>query len=166
MRPFCVKWGINCITPAFLFILTVLTISCASSTPSISISDPTSGQSIPFSSDVLEKPSLSIAGKSNGVHQNQNLRIYVLAHPSNFPKWFILQPQVPANSDGTWSGRVQFNTYEYKPKSGDSIEVVAVIADPSNFDDMLKLAASVSDPKDLKPSAQSNVIKLDVSPTK
>jgi hypothetical protein len=102
-----------------------------------------------------------VTGFSKRVHENGDLRIYVLVHPGQTTTW-NLQPPMTTGLDGNWSGRAQIGNPRFPPSVGDSVEVLAIAADPEEVKRHQSGENAISDPKDLKPVAQSDLVTVTI----
>ena len=151
---------------AATFALLSLSLNCLSPKPSVGINTPTDGQSVEAQKDSSNQLSFSVQGSSSRVSDNPELRVFVLALPNDSNYWSIQEPPAATNPNGSWSGRVKIGTYYDPRKVNYEMKIVAVAADPANMEPMAKALHSVSDPKDLKPVAQSKVIGVVINSTK
>jgi len=140
-----------------------LLINILAPKPNIAITNPATGQQIEVRLAETGSGSFTVSGTSSGVFSDPNLRAYVLVHPVDPPAagWWIQQPAT-VEPNGQWSTLVWIGNKDFSPHVSDKIDILIVATKPEQVTGLEK----VSDPKDIKPIAQSNIVKVSVGATK
>lgn len=127
--------------------------------PGITISSPPTGQQIEVRLIDTGSGSFTVGGVSSRVFSDPDLRVYVLVHPADPPAagWWIQQPATVEQS-GQWSALAWIGSKDFPPHVGDKIEIVVVVTTPGQVAGFEK----VSDPKDLEPAAQSDIVRISI----
>lgn len=107
--------------------------------------------------------SFSVSGASAEVFTAENLRVYVLVHPAEpFAAGWWIQPPAVMSRNGQWTALAWIGNQDFPPKAGDKIDLVVVVTEPDKVIGYQK----VSDPKDIQPLAQSDIIQVNIGSTK
>lgn len=130
----------------------------------VAITDPAEGQAI----EVRLLPetgagSFAVSGTSDEVFDDPALRLYVLVHPADpfAAGWWVQQP-VAVDRSGRWTTQAWIGSADFPPHVGDKIHVVAIAADPAQVGGRTQL----SDPKDARPAAQSEIVRVSIGTIK
>jgi len=128
--------------------------------PTVAITSPAAGQQI----EVTILPatgagSFTVAGTSTEVFADPDLRVYVLVHPADpyASGWWIQQPAT-VDRNGGWSTQAWIGSTDFPPHQGDRIDLLVIAAAP----DAVAGRTQVSDPKDLSPAAQSDIVQVSI----
>jgi hypothetical protein len=107
--------------------------------------------------------SFIITGGSSGVYSNQNLRIYVLVHPTepSAPGWYVQRPVTPGK-DGAWQLEVWHGGGTLQPQSGHKLQIVAAVAPALEIEGYKR----VNDIVDIAPVAQSRARTISIASLK
>lgn len=130
--------------------------------PAVAITSFVSGQSVEVQLIKGGGGAFTVSGTSAGVEEDASLRIFLLIHPENpyAEGWWIQSPSI-MESDGNWSARALVGNAEFLPKLGDTVTILAIAA-PRDAPAQTK----TDDPKDLKPVAQSKIVRLKIDPVR
>jgi hypothetical protein len=148
---------------AISFALIGLVLNAFSPKPSVAITDPAMNQAIEVRTIDTGPGSFTVSGISAEVFSDPDLRVYVLVHPADPPAagWWIQQPAT-VEQNNSWSTIAWIGSKDFPPHAGDKIDLLVVVTKPENVIGFV----NVSDPKDIKPLAQSNIIRVSISATK
>jgi len=132
--------------------------------PSVAITTPTPGEQIEIK---VEKAtgagSFFVDGSSTKVASDVNLRVVMLVHPAypNAPGWWVYETS-GTDLKGNWSVDAWYGDKGSPPQPGDKVEILAVVTEPGQA----KTGMHVNDPKDIKPVAMSDKIRVTVKSVK
>ena len=131
--------------------------------PSIAVTNPVPGQQIEVRLAETGSVSFLVSGTSSGVYSRSNLRLYVLIHPAEpfASGWWIQQPAA-VNRNGQWETVAWHGAREFPPQPGDKIDILIVVADSVD----VAGRAQISDPKEIKPVTQSDIIRVSIGTIK
>lgn len=103
--------------------------------------------------------SFTVSGTSDEVFDDDSLRLYVLVHPADpfAAGWWIQQP-VAVDRSGRWTTQAWIGNADFPPHVGDKVDIVAIAADPAEIGGRTQL----SDPKDARPAAQSDIVSVSI----
>jgi len=148
---------------AIIFIVIGVLINIFSPKPSVSITSPATGQQIEVRLAETGSGSFTVSGNSSVVFSDPNLRVYVLVHPADPPAagWWIQQPAT-VELNGQWSTLSWIGNKDFPPHVGDKIDILVVATMPKQVIGLEK----VSDPKDIKPVAQTDIVRISIGVTK
>jgi hypothetical protein len=150
------------IAAAITFVVIGILINIFSPKPSVAITNPAAGQQIEVRLAETGSGSFTVSGTSSAVFSDSNLRVYVLVHPADPPAagWWIQQPAT-VERNGQWSTLSWIGNKDFPPHVGDKIDILVVVTKPEQVTGLEK----VSDPKDIKPVAQSDIVKISIGAT-
>lgn len=150
-------------TAAITFAVIGLMFNVLAPKPSVAITNPAAGQQIEIRLADTGSGSFTVSGTSSEVFSDPNLRVYVLVHPADPPAagWWIQQPAT-VERNGQWSTLAWIGNKDFPPHVGDKIDILVVATKPEQITGFEK----ISDPKDIKPVAQSDIIKISIGVTK
>lgn len=151
------------IAAAITFAVIGLLFNVFAPKPSVAITNPAASQQIEIRLANTGSGSFTVSGTSSEVFSNPDLRVYVLVHPADPPAagWWI-QPPATVEQNGQWSTLAWIGNTDFPPHVGDKIDILVVATRPEQVTGREK----VSDPKDIKPAAQSPIVKVSVGVTK
>ncbi len=120
----------------------------------IQFAEPQDGQSVQV--ELLESTGAGMfitSGNSTNAANREDLRIYVLVHPSQpYAGGWWIQKSAACENDGHWRSEVWTGSKEFPPHPGDSFDLIAVIARPKDVAGKLR----IDDPLDIRPLAKSS----------
>lgn len=150
-------------TAAITFAVIGLLFNVFAPKPSVAITNPAARQQIEIRLADTGSGSFTVSGISSEAFSDPNLRVYVLVHPADPPGagWWIQQPAI-VERNGQWSTLAWIGNKDFPPHVGDKIDILVVATKPEQVIGFEK----VSDPKDIKPVAQSDIIKVSIGVTK
>jgi hypothetical protein len=150
-------------TAAITFAVIGLLFNVFAPKPSVAITSPTASQPIEVRLANTGSGSFTVSGTSSEVFSAPDLRVYVLVHPADPPAagWWIQQPAT-VEQNGQWSALAWIGSKDFPPHVGDKIDILVVATRPEQVTGLEK----VSDPKDIKPVAQSAIVKIGIGVTK
>jgi len=107
--------------------------------------------------------SFTVSGTSSGVFANANLRLYVLVHPADpfAAGWWIQQPAT-VDRNGQWTTQAWIGNKDFPPQPNHKIDILAVVTDPARVAGRMQ----ISDPKDINPVAQSDIVRVSIGSIK
>ena len=131
--------------------------------PSVTITSPSTSQQIEVRLADTGSGSFTVSGISSEVFSAPNIRVYVLVHPADPPAagWWIQQPAT-VEKNGQWSTLAWIGDRNSPPHAGDKIDILVIATKPEHVAGFDK----ISDPKDVKPVAQSDIIRVSIGITK
>jgi len=156
-------WIITGVVAALTFGVLGLAYDALSPEPTVNIISPKNGDSIVVKIADTGSGSFFVEGNSTGVIDKMDLRVYVFVHPADpFAEGWWKQPAVVMESDGSWSTQSWIGDKGFPPHVGDLIDIVALVAASEHIQDITKGI----DPKDIKPKAQSNIVRFNIGTIK
>jgi len=148
------------VSAAVTFAIVGLLLNALAPKPSVVITDPAAGQQV----EMVVLPSsgsgsFMVSGGSTEVFADPDLRVYVLVHPAEpfAAGWWVQQPAT-VDRNGQWTTQVWYGAREFPPQRGNRIDLLAVVSRPG----LVAGRVQVSDPKDIGPVAQSDIIRITV----
>lgn len=148
------------ITAAVTFFGLWLAYDALAPRPSVAITSPAAGQQI----EVTILPDTGaglfiVTGTSTEVFAEPDLRVYVLVHPADpFASGWWIQHPATVDRNGRWSTQAWIGSTDFPPHQGDRIDLLVIAAGP----DAVAGRTQVSDPKDLGPAAQSDIVQVSI----
>lgn len=132
--------------------------------PEVAITEPANGQQIEVR--ILAETgagSFGVSGSSAEVYDDPALRLYVLVHPADpFASGWWVQQAATVDRDGQWATQAWIGNQDFPPHAGDKIDILAIVTDPAR----LGGRNQIGDPKDAKPDAQSDIIRVSIGSIK
>lgn len=128
--------------------------------PQVAITSPVAAQQIEVR--ILPETgsgSFTVSGTSSEVFTNPNLRLYVLVHPADpFATGWWIQQSATVDRNGQWTTIAWYGAKEFPPQTENKIDLLAVVADPVQVGSRVQ----ISDPKDIDPVAQSDIVSISI----
>lgn len=157
-------WVVAGVTGAAVFSLFGLAYNGLAPKPTVAITNPSAGSAVEVQVIDTGSGSFQVAGNSQHVFDRQDKRVYVLLHPANpFAEGWWVQPAVIMNSDGSWSGLAWIGNKQSPPETGDLVDLMAIVASPTDVAAALGNRNSVKDVQDLSPTARSEIVEFTIA---
>ncbi len=154
-----VQWFLTGVVAALAFSLVGFVFNNLQPTPTIGLTSPHSNEQINVKVRNEGGGLFQVKGTSERVVSDVKISVFVLIHPVEpFAEGWYIQPSVTMQPNGDWTGQAQIGDVENPPKDGDSLEIIAIVAERNQK----RSGEHVTDPKDLKPMAQSTVMRVGV----
>jgi len=131
--------------------------------PSVAITSPVRGQDVEVTRIETGSAYFEVAGTSERVAGDPELRIYVLVHPAKpfASGWWVQSPSATA-PDGQWKGVAWIGNPEFPTQPGHVVQIVAVAARVED----VQSVQHVDDPKDLRPRTMSPFVEFTIGKVK
>lgn len=145
------------------FLIVGVSFNALAPKPSVAITNPAAGQQIEMTTlPSTGSGSFMVSGISTEVFANPSLRVYVLVHPAEpfASGWWIQQPAT-VDRNGQWTMQAWYGAHAFPPQPGNRIDLMAIVSTPV----LVAGRVQISDPKDIEPVAQSDIIGVSIGST-